>query len=587
MQPAPQPAVYYEIRDTAGTLIAIHERVDAADGKKFFWKQPNGTLGLNGTPVADLPLYGSEHLAEWPRQRPVVLVEGEKVAYRLIEAGFAAVGTVTGASSTPSAHVISSLRGRRIVLWPDADDVGRDHMERVMVHLAPIAPVSRLDWKTAPAGGDAADLLESSGKEAVQELIGAALRGPESVRPFVDGGPICWEEQGVYSIQWPSTLMEFDYVHNDHGDIWAELEVFSSAAGYEGSLVRTRINLIKGNTRRDAAKELDTRTKALGLNWSGMVDEASRFVVDSVREGKPAILLRDAVEPVTSEWLMEPLILGRRPTIWFGDGSAAKSYAALAAAASIQSGRSLLGFEPSVRVPVAYLDWEWDDWEHKKRLIEMGADDLDVLYIDCKGTPLADQTDRIRRLIRPHHSQFLIVDSAAYAVEGEPESADVTMRFFRALDSFGLGSLILAHTTKTGIEDKPFGSQFWYASARLIWFVKKEQEEGSNALKLAFINKKSNTGPKPPPIGLSMLWDSGKVHIQRTDWREMSQVMDKMPLHKRISYAVSREPKSYAELAEELDTTPESVRKTIARFEKNFVHITRAVDRVTIIGLRS
>ena len=414
-------------------------------------------------------------------------------------------------------------------------------------------------------------------------------RAPIGTKPYVNGGPLCWEDQGAYLVMQDYMLMDFDYVQHERSDIWAEVHVMTSQPGMEGSLLRQRINLQRGNSRRDVVNQLTAKTKGTGVDfdWDAMMEQAVRYVVDRVREGRPAILLREAAEPETTQWLLEPLILGRRSTIWFGDGESAKSYSALAAAATIQSGHPYIGLTPSAPVSVAYLDWEWDDWEHKRRLDEMGAGTLDIVYIDCKGVPLADQTDRIRRQLREHHCQFIVVDSAAYACNGEPENSDVTMRFFRALDSFNLGSLVLAHTTKLGVEDKPFGSQFWYASARLIWFLKKEQEEGSNSLRVAFINKKSNAGPKPPPMALQYTWESGLVEITKTDWREMNNVMEKMPLTKRIAYAVSREPKTYAELADELETTVESVRKTVDRATKMFVKITRAVDRVTVIGLRA
>ena len=46
----------YEIRDTDGTLRAVHVRVPAPGGRKsYLWERPDGTSGLNGTPVEALP----------------------------------------------------------------------------------------------------------------------------------------------------------------------------------------------------------------------------------------------------------------------------------------------------------------------------------------------------------------------------------------------------------------------------------------------------------------------------------------------------------------------------------------------------
>lgn len=413
------------------------------------------------------------------------------------------------------------------------------------------------------------------------------------IRPLVNGGPICWVDQGVYSIQFKEVQFDFNYVHSDHGDIWAEMEVLNFTVGYEGTILRARVNLIKGNTRRDAVRDLEARSKAVSgpqrfeYDWATMMETATYWVVERARQGDPAYMMKDAPEPETTDWLLEPLILGRKCTIWFGDGDTGKSYAALAAAASIQTGEPWIGYPPSVKVPVAYLDWEWDGWEHRKRLVSLVGDGTDILYVPCHGLSLVDQVDRLRQLFRKHQTGFIVVDSAAYACEGEPEKSDVTTQFFRALDSFGVGSLVLAHTTKNGTDEKPFGSQFWYASARLIWLLKKQQEENSNTFSVGFVNKKSNTGPKPPPLALQFTYGTDTMEITTTDWRAMPNVMEKMPLQKRIQYAVSREPKSFVEIADELDSPVESIRRIITRYEGMFVKMTRAADRVTVVGLRA
>lgn len=55
---------------------------------------------------------------------PIIIAEGEKAAAALLDAGFTAVGTVTGASSTLDTEALEVLRDREVILWPDADDAG-------------------------------------------------------------------------------------------------------------------------------------------------------------------------------------------------------------------------------------------------------------------------------------------------------------------------------------------------------------------------------------------------------------------------------------------------------------------------------
>jgi hypothetical protein len=175
----------YELRDASGVLVAIHERREREDGSKsFVWRQPDGSLGLAGTPVGDLPLYAIERLDASPT---VVLVEGEKAAEALRAIGVQAVGTVTGASATPGAIPLADLTGRYVFVWADNDAVGRSHMQRIGAGLAGIAAdASWIDWLDAPAHGDAADFIAAGGtREDVEALIDGARRLP----PVGGSGP--------------------------------------------------------------------------------------------------------------------------------------------------------------------------------------------------------------------------------------------------------------------------------------------------------------------------------------------------------------------------------------------------------------
>ena len=171
---APRPT-NYAIRDTSGNVVAVHVRQDTPTGKDITWQLPDGTLGLNGTPIADLPLFGSQSLPKWDTSRPVLVVEGEKAAYALREADFRSLGTVTGAASAPSVAVLEALRGHHVILWPDADDAGRQHMQRIAERLEGIAASLRLlTWPDAPEHGDAADLLRAGSSAEVETLIATA-----------------------------------------------------------------------------------------------------------------------------------------------------------------------------------------------------------------------------------------------------------------------------------------------------------------------------------------------------------------------------------------------------------------------------
>lgn len=180
---ARQQVQVFAICDAAGNPIAEHVRLDRGDGKSFFWRHPDGRPGLGELSPTELPLYGSERLSQWDPNKPVVLTEGEKPAAALLAIGIPALGTVTGASSTPGAESLSILRGRDVVLWPDADDIGRAHMHRIAQALQGVARLVRwIEWPDAPPGGDAFDYLAAGHGKADVEfllLVADAVPAPE------------------------------------------------------------------------------------------------------------------------------------------------------------------------------------------------------------------------------------------------------------------------------------------------------------------------------------------------------------------------------------------------------------------------
>ena len=154
-----------------------HRRTDYTDGSKDFHWYLNGQAGLDGLKVADLPLYRSDGARSLAPGTRVVITEGEKAAEALAAAGVDAVGTVTGSGGTPSDKSLGVLRGLKVHLWPDNDDVGRQHMDRIGERLTALGvDVQVINWVDAPPGGDAADFITGRGVDALQSLFEDASR---------------------------------------------------------------------------------------------------------------------------------------------------------------------------------------------------------------------------------------------------------------------------------------------------------------------------------------------------------------------------------------------------------------------------
>jgi len=152
----PEPPQRLEVRDPHGTLIAVQVRTRE---KRFSWETADGKRGLGGIARNDLPLYRCERLRTVPLEVPVIVTEGGKDCSAVWRIDMPAVGTMTGSGGTPCAAALEVLRDRIVILWPDNDEVGRSHMERIAEALVGIAREIRwLEIPGLPPKAGAADV---------------------------------------------------------------------------------------------------------------------------------------------------------------------------------------------------------------------------------------------------------------------------------------------------------------------------------------------------------------------------------------------------------------------------------------------
>ena len=173
-----------------GTAIAYHCRIGSGEGKQMWWEQPNGKLGLDGTAIADLPLFRLPQLLAAPPNAPRLLCEGEPAAKALHAHGFIATTLAGGAGQTDFGEALEPLYGCTVYLWPDNHEEGSGLMRRVAAALAGKADVRRLDVPGLPPKGDAADFFAAHRTaEELAELMAKASRAaapPPEPRTLVE-----------------------------------------------------------------------------------------------------------------------------------------------------------------------------------------------------------------------------------------------------------------------------------------------------------------------------------------------------------------------------------------------------------------
>ena len=124
---------------------------------------------------------------------------------------------------------------------------------------------------------------------------------------------------------------------------------------------------------------------------------------------------------------------------------------------------------------------------------------------------LASDIEAIQRHVLEQDINFMVVDSATPAV-GEPESAQMTTEYFRALRSLRITTVTIGHVAKTGKENEPFGSIFWRNLPRANFRVNGAHEPGADSFTLGLKHTKSNNGKHLRDIGLEVRFTDDAVY---------------------------------------------------------------------------
>jgi hypothetical protein len=182
----------FQARDRNGKSHGSHRRYYNSDGEK------QGGWAGNDRGATKMPLYGAEKLKDLPSGGRIYLTEGEPPCEALWKRNVAAVGTMTGAGAIPCDDSLRDLRKFTVILWPDNDDVGRRHMEKIAERLTALGiPYLWLDWPDAPLKADAVEyfafggtvgdleaLIRDTPREKAPTLLGISMADvtPEEIR---------------------------------------------------------------------------------------------------------------------------------------------------------------------------------------------------------------------------------------------------------------------------------------------------------------------------------------------------------------------------------------------------------------------
>lgn len=291
-----------------------------------------------------------------------------------------------------------------------------------------------------------------------------------------DGYRVTWEDQGI--------VAEAEWVEQDGRELTCELSVKSTRAMSEGWLLApASFNLSAPRTRQSLAGQLKEHDP--DMPWAGMIEQLVLGVRERHRRGEPTIDMRLYAVPDAPLWHVEPLLETGGPTVLYGDGDTGKTTLAIALAVTAASGTPVLGTLRANPAPVLFLDYEGSPATFRSRLGAMceGADiPIPEVHYRREYASLQESARQIRREVEAIGARTVIVDSIGIACGGAPEAADVTLAFFRAVDSLRTPCFLIDHITKNGGDDqgKAYGSVYKHNRPRLTWQVSsKLDREGT------------------------------------------------------------------------------------------------------------
>lgn len=390
---------------------------------------------------------------------------------------------------------------------------------------------------------------------------------------------------GCYTLVFPDTGIEFtvDRLRRERYELFGELSVACGIIGarlIDGVLSVGTFNLSSPAAASQRAKHLAERARTTGIPWSDLIEELRQRVLAEDRKGAPSVNLRTVPLPASADADVEVCgvsLPAEHFSILFGDGGTGKSFLAL----------RLLSELASEGMPVALFDWELSETTHRRRLEAINGPNMpDVRYVRL-DRPLVYEVDRLRRIIRQDGLRYAVLDSIGYGTAGAPESAEAAMDYCRAVRQLGIGCLALAHVTKAENGDqRPFGSTFWHNSARATWNLKlANTSPDGQVLQLAGFHRKSNLGRLRPPIGLKVSFEEARVYFTPIDAATIDEVASSLPMHVRLRGALIGGLKTIAQLADELEAKPDTVKKALTRNGRTFTCITNTDDGVHRWGL--
>ena len=377
---------------------------------------------------------------------------------------------------------------------------------------------------------------------------------------------------GFYRLTWldEKLIADVDRLYEDsHYSVTAEVTLRSTAPGTNSHLHQARLNLTSTSARRTLANHLSERYNH--AEWHDVVEQLAVKVLEKHREGEPVIELADHEVSERVGYRIFPLLQEKQASLWYGQGDTGKSWLGILAGVLVASGVSCTGFKPEPG-NVLYCDYETDsDTIHERA--SMVAKGLGIglprgFHYRYMSQLFSGDIEALQKHVLEREISLVVIDSAAPAV-GEPESAQMTADYFRALRSLKVTTLTIAHVSKTGKDSEPFGSVFWRNLPRSNFRVSGVHEPGASSFIVGLKHTKSNNAQRLKDIGLKLTFSGDAVHFETADLIDIPELAGNLSVKERLVHVLGKGSQGVKSLATELDVPESTIRGTLNRYKSS------------------
>lgn len=401
----------------------------------------------------------------------------------------------------------------------------------------------------------------------------------------------------VWTMIWPTyqVAMGFDNLQETRDGVVAQVVVESRHPERPQNRIAgpARLNLLSMQSQTQWIKQLSSRLDS--VPWDDILVNACAIVVKQFQAPSPTINLADVDLTDTDDdaLISGPGGVGLVPlgetTFAYGDSESLKSMLGGVIAVCVWKGIALpWGVMPMRTERVLYCDWETTERAQAERMQRiawgLGLDERPMIHY--RGTlkskdasplrTLIDEVGSLREQIAREQIGLVIVDSIGFAVDGKLVDDDVARGAMRALRQLAPATrLVIAHISKESVEKTgrvdPFGSAFFRAGIRSGFEVRRSNQDSleHDLVDVGIFHWKSNDGPHAKPFGLRFHFEPnrGPIRVRTHDLHDVPDLAMRTSLSSRLRNALRKGAATAVDLAEEVDSTPDTVGRTLRRME--------------------